>query len=489
MAWGYLLMKNIFSYWLIVLALQHFIPNLCKAQLNLVPNWSFEEYYYNPHFNWNKNYDSIVKSWGDYTYLNRKNEYGIDGYYTSDANSINLWHGTPLNSLGYQYPINGKAYAVIAMMTYKDSLNPSARNIRGCTLLKALKTGRKYRCSFYLSPTEKSNIALNKFGMLFFTKETDLGIADNESYLQQKWPNRAHIISDSVLSDTTRWYKIEQEFVADSAYSFLLIGNFFNLDSLTYQQISYDSTLPSYYSSRASYYLDAVEVIEIAPKIKSNKLKICVNDSVCLRALNIDNEPTWYINNTPITLADSIYIKLTNSTTFYLKNNAITNDSITIEVIDNTLPILPPDLELCDNSSIIISSLISADSYWWSFGTANKQLEILNAGVYWLKAAIGNCVLTDTIVITSCGSNFYIPNAFSPNGDGINDWFEPIFTRVKNFELNIYDEWGKLTTTLNPNSSKWHGNEAITGVYVYLGWYIDENNTTKQTKGTITVLK
>lgn len=465
------------------------LPQLARAQANLVPNWSFEEYYYEPDFNWNKNYDSIVKSWGDYTYLNRKYEYGINGYYTSDANSINLWNGTPLNALGFQYPFNGKAYSVIAMMTYKDSVNPSARNIRGCKLIKPLKKGLKYRCNFHLSPTEKSNVALNKFGMLFFTKETDLGIGNNESYQQQKWPNRAHIINDSVLSDTTRWYKIEQEFIADSAYTFVLIGNFFSLDSLTYQQISFDSTLPAYYSSHSSYYLDAVEVIEIAPSIKSNKLKICINDTVCLKALNIDQQSNWYINTIPLTTNDSLFFKLNETTTFYLKTDSLIYDSLTIEVVDNKQPLIPRNIELCKELVYNLTPLIKADDYLWSTGEKSIPLVILNEGYYWLKVTIGDCIIKDSTIVSSCGSNFFIPNAFSPNEDGINDWFEPKFTRVLSFEINIYDAWGRHVLTIDQYNPKWTGESFASGVYFYQGSYVDENKQPHTFKGNINLIR
>jgi gliding motility-associated-like protein len=420
---------------------------------------------------------------------NGKNRLGMGNcYFTSDANFINPSVGVPKN-VGYQQAFDGKSYLGIGINTFKGINYPVPRNIVGAKLLKPLKTGRKYKCSFNLSPMENSNVALNKFGMLFFTQETSLGIDENENYISQKWPNRAHILSDSILFDTTRWYKIEQEFVADSAYTFVLVGNFFSLDSLSYQQVLFDSTLPAYYSSYSSYYLDGVEVVEVTPRIISDKLIICTNDTVCLKVLNINNTDTFLLNNSIIVPNDSLIQVLENTTTFYLISNNIVLDSLTIVVIDDTQSLLPHDTELCNDLTIELGSLIEADNYLWSTGASTKVLTIYSPNTYWLKANFGDCTLVDSISITSCGSHFYLPNAFSPNGDGINDLIGPVTNRVISYQIKIYDAWGKYVFTIDTLNKNWDGLGFIAGCYPYYGQYIDEQNKINVVKGVITLIK
>jgi gliding motility-associated-like protein len=48
-----------------------------------------------------------------------------------------------------------------------------------------------------------------------------------------------------------------------------------------------------------------------------------------------------------------------------------------------------------------------------------------------------------TIVIEE-GYKLIIPNAFSPNRDGLNDLFRPLQIGLNNMQLNIYDTWGSL---------------------------------------------
>jgi gliding motility-associated-like protein len=76
----------------------------------------------------------------------------------------------------------------------------------------------------------------------------------------------------------------------------------------------------------------------------------------------------------------------------------------------------------------------------------------------------------------------YIPNAFTPDNDGINDIWKPEWAYVKNYKLEIFNRWGeKVFTTENPFEG-WNGtsqnNECAAGVYVYY-LYHTEFNTDK----------
>ena len=54
--------------------------------------------------------------------------------------------------------------------------------------------------------------------------------------------------------------------------------------------------------------------------------------------------------------------------------------------------------------------------------------------------------------------NFAMATAFTPNGDGKNDFFYPVFEGPVNVsKFNIYDRWGQLVYD-NPNAPGWDGN-------------------------------
>ena len=65
----------------------------------------------------------------------------------------------------------------------------------------------------------------------------------------------------------------------------------------------------------------------------------------------------------------------------------------------------------------------------------------------------------------------YAPTAFSPDGDGINDYFNVVGQGLTNYSIEIYNRWGQMVFKSNDMSVKWDGNfrnkKAPAGTYVY----------------------
>ena len=98
------------------------------------------------------------------------------------------------------------------------------------------------------------------------------------------------------------------------------------------------------------------------------------------------------------------------------------------------------------------------------------------------------------------GDLYYVPNAFSPNGDGINDRYTVTFNpSVVNVELlNIYDRYGGLIFSLNnvdPSQmglgwdGTFNGQEVPSGVYIYALRVITINGTTASEQGDLTLIR
>jgi gliding motility-associated-like protein len=107
-----------------------------------------------------------------------------------------------------------------------------------------------------------------------------------------------------------------------------------------------------------------------------------------------------------------------------------------------------------------------------------------------------NCVLTDTVTISlTYNQNVFVPTAFSPNNDGLNDVFRVKATGVSLFVLAVYDRWGKLLFVTHDTSEGWDGLykglKQPVGTYVYLieyAFYGDERHIQTQ-KGSLTLVK
>ena len=65
----------------------------------------------------------------------------------------------------------------------------------------------------------------------------------------------------------------------------------------------------------------------------------------------------------------------------------------------------------------------------------------------------------------------YIPNAFTPNGDGLNETFGPKGEGITEYNMQIFDRWGILIFESNDLKTQWdgyhHDEKAPIGVYVY----------------------
>jgi hypothetical protein len=136
----------------------------------------------------------------------------------------------PLNGFGFQYALDGDAY--VGMYAYGLSMN--YREYVGCQLINPLEVGETYELSFftnvafggsYSAPTW----ACNNMGMLFTMQPNVWTDTDQPAFGLR---NHAHLHSTTVISDTANWTLVSGSFVADSAYQYVVLGNFFS-DALT----------------------------------------------------------------------------------------------------------------------------------------------------------------------------------------------------------------------------------------------------------------
>jgi gliding motility-associated-like protein len=96
-------------------------------------------------------------------------------------------------------------------------------------------------------------------------------------------------------------------------------------------------------------------------------------------------------------------------------------------------------------------------------------------GIYIAVAEAENefgCIGTDTLIIEVFPEiNIYVPNIFSPNGDGTNETFKVVATGLIDYRIDIYNQWGGKvfeSTELNEGWDGIYGNEeSPIGVYIY----------------------
>ena len=215
---------------------------------------------------------------------------GADGWdtYRGSSDYFNTCNsGSPNNGFGNQTASTGTAYA--GFYAYVDTLFGSIVNIReylGTQLLTPLIIGETYFVSVKFSLAENyPQLACNKLGVLFLNNSysslssTSCGAPGTCSTCLNYIPNYAHVYTDSIITNYTGWAEVSGYFVADSAYTNIAIGNFFE-DTYTTRQI----VLPANAGVGYSYYfVDDISVTQsdtlsgIQVVAKNNYLRIFPN--------------------------------------------------------------------------------------------------------------------------------------------------------------------------------------------------------------------
>ncbi len=191
--------------------------------------------------------------------------------------------------------------------------------------------------------------------------------------------------------------------------------------------------------------------------------------------------------------------------TLTAKFRACADVSFTDTVRVYALPIvdLGQDTSLClDGRPIMLHNLAFAPGtshqYSWNTGDTTAALRIQQPGRYSLKVItepIG-CTATDEIeVVKDCYAD--IPNAFTPNGDGDNDYFFPrtqLSNGVTNFKMQVFNRWGQLifeTTKLDGRGwdGRFNGQDQPMGVYLYLIDVGYSNGRQEAYKGSVTLIR
>ncbi|HCP94366.1 MAG TPA: hypothetical protein DIU05_10080, partial [Bacteroidetes bacterium] len=113
---------------------------------------------------------------------------------------------------------------------------------------------------------------------------------------------------------------------------------------------------------------------------------------------------------------------------------------------------------------------------------------IPNSG-YSVRIGLPNCFVDEDVRVTICPTTLFVPNAFTPNGDGLNDVFKPVGIRVSDYRFQVYDKWGKLSFDTNNFDEGWQGAEYPADVYYYWITYTDSDGGSQSQKGTVQLLR
>ncbi len=186
---------------------------------------------------------------------------------------------------------------------------------------------------------------------------------------------------------------------------------------------------------------------------------LCHGESLMLIAGN----PTFYSNWSTSEFGDTIVV-----TTSDLYSVSVTNGYCTttdqIDVIFNPLPQPLPynDTTFCDwdiPGMAVLDAGNQGATYLWSTGETTQQITVNNDETFYVTITTPeNCAGTDSVEVNIfCQPTIYVPNSFTPNGDGRNDYFQAYGENIVEFEMFIFDRWGQLIFHSEEMNLAWGG--------------------------------
>jgi len=161
-------------------------------------------------------------------------------------------------------------------------------------------------------------------------------------------------------------------------------------------------------------------------------------------------------------------------------------------------PIIAPEIKFTDLST-------GASIWQWTFGDGDSSTvsspihSYQDTGTYYVYLHVENdygC-FSDAFnrVIINPFPTIWIPNAFTPDDDGINDTWLPKGSDIYEYEMKVYNRWGALMFYTNDPFQGWDGLTPKTGIkakqdmYVYTIFFRDERGKQNREKGYFTLIR
>jgi gliding motility-associated-like protein len=228
-------------------------------------------------------------------------------------------------------------------------------------------------------------------------------------------------------------------------------------------------------------------------KILPWSAKLCKGESILLTASGAMTyywePPTGLSSNAnPVVMASP-----KENTTYYVTGTDINGcksiDSTVIEV--NPVPSfsLPDSVVVCNGANYLLDAEASLPNctYLWHNGATTSWLYASTPGTYWVQVENNGCIVYDSTEIIPC-TELFIPNAFTPDGDGLNDIFKVISSGdIKEFHMYVFNRWGEQIFESTNIDVGWDGRKdgdmCPIGVYSYLIDYVGQGNVLLEQEG------
>ncbi|MES2619662.1 MAG: gliding motility-associated C-terminal domain-containing protein [Bacteroidota bacterium] len=130
-----------------------------------------------------------------------------------------------------------------------------------------------------------------------------------------------------------------------------------------------------------------------------------------------------------------------------------------------TIPLnLGSDVTACEDSLIVINAGSGYAGYVWSSGETTQTIQPQSSGAYSVTAVDANtCSVSGSVNVAfrpcavPADDLLFIPNAFSPNGDGNNDFFQVFGSNIREVYIDVFNRWGEKIYSSQNQFTGWDG--------------------------------
>ncbi len=231
---------------------------------------------------------------------------------------------------------------------------------------------------------------------------------------------------------------------------------------------------------------------------------VCVGEAVNLWA-NGGVSYLWYNDQHLNLSSDSIFNPtITGPTTFFVDITNAAGCTKTLSVFVDTIqaPFLEMGIDIKTEfgSTLVLNPITDGVSFLWSPKEGlscdtclNPELTAVTTSTFYLEVENENgCITGDSVKIFLDGV-IYVPNSFTPDGNGNNDVFYAYGEGIIEFEMNIYDRWGELIFKTQNILNGWDGNfkgeQVKNDVYVWKIKYKEALGKNGILYGTVTLVR
>ena len=398
---------------------------------------------------------------------------------------LTYWFSAITTSPDYYYNDNQVGLVLFSNFSVP---NNNYREVIGTKLSKKLNPDYKYKIEMKFSRCSYYDFAVNRVGILF----TNDSISTN-NYILDRVPQ--------IEADTNLFY--ESAHIIDTIYSpiepnnqYVYIGNFFPNTRTKIKITSSPDQTGGYYMFD---YINVIEVDTLYKKANISDTVICEGNTVQLnsREGRYWRNYSWFTGDGFVSNNLNVTVSPKQTTTYYLYTTDTIHaphtrlDSVTVTVLPFNVTLTDKNITLCGGDTVLLENMPqSGYNYKWQPAQYLSSDTIAQPFIQ-LPWYLENDKLMYNITVTnnanSCSNSFtynitvnfcpdslepqiYIPNVFSPNGDGENDEFKLTTQNIKNLKAAIYNRWGTPINTINGIEGKWQGktiagDNAPTGIY------------------------